>query len=140
MIEVDKKPDIKNVVRVLNRQFSGLSLPIEFALDMSASDLISVIITRVDVAKTHLCVDILGTGTLENKQRNFAKRINEGLAELAFFLDFANVSFVDLASVDEHLLPKIMSMPKSDIRKRFSRTIDSNLWIQELFKELERSW
>jgi hypothetical protein len=137
---VDKKPDIKNVVRVLNRQFSGLSLPIEFALDMSAPDSISVTITRVDVAKTHLCVDILGTGTLENKQRNFAKRINEGLAELAFFLDFASVSFVDLASVDERLLPKIMSMPKSDIKKRFSRTIDSNLWIQELFKGLERSW
>jgi len=138
--QANKQPDIKNVVRLMNRQFSGLSLPFRFELDLSTPTRVKVSIARVDLDKVHRCAEFFGYESPADYRRQFEEEINRGLVELGFFKDFPKVSFVDLASVEEHALPKIMSLPKSVIRKKFSKTIDSNSWLQSVFRSLDGSW
>ena len=135
-----KQPDLKIVVRLMNRQFSGLSLPIRFELDLSTPTQIKVSIARLDNEKVHQCADSFGSGSPVDYRRQFEEGINKGLVGLDFFKDFPTVSFVDLSSVEEQVLPKVMLLPKSVIRKKFSKTIDSRSWMQGLFRDLEGSW
>ena len=135
-----KQPDLKNVVRLMNRQFSGLSLPIRFELDLSTMTRVKVSIARVDIDKVHQCAESFGYESLEDYRRQFEEDINRGLVGLDFFKDFPTVSFVDLSSVEEQALPKIMLLPKSVIRKKFSKTIDSRSWMKGLFRDLAGSW
>ena len=101
---------------------------------------IKVSIARVDNEKVHQCADSFGSGSPVDYRRQFEEGINKGLVGLDFFKDFPTVSFVDLSSVEEQALPKVMLLPKSVIRKKFSKTIDSRSWMQGLFRDLEGSW
>ena len=91
MSEVNNQPDFKNVVRLMNRQFSGLSLPIRFELDLSTPTQIKVSIARLDNEKVHQCADSFGSGSPADYGRQFEEDINKGLVALDFFKDFPSL-------------------------------------------------
>ena len=137
MNDAQKKIDLNNLVKILNRQFSGVDLPIKFSLFKSNPQKISLEISRTDITSNMVFLSPLDAFGNFTGVSIFTNDLMEVLAQINLFKDFENVAVVDLSLVNKTYLPKIMSMPKSEIRKKFSKSIETRIWTETMIEKIK---
>ena len=98
---------------------------------------ISLEISRTDITSNMVFLSPLDAFGNFTGVSIFTNDLMEVLAQINLFKDFENVAVVDLSLVNKTYLPKIMSMPKSEIRKKFSKSIETRIWTETMIEKIK---